>query len=99
MLVYRFDVPATSSGFSGPISGAAEVIEAIERQGWLLDHFAFDRAQSKNGLSRFCSAALSHQQRRLSRLCNMAPSRCTRSLNRTLTAKPGTGSPTFTADS
>lgn len=49
MLVYRFDVPATSSGFSGPISGAAEVIEAIERQGWLLDHFAFDRAQSKNG--------------------------------------------------
>ena len=37
------------SGLSGPISGAAEVIEAIERQGWHLDHFGFDRAQSKNG--------------------------------------------------
>jgi hypothetical protein len=49
VLLYRFDVPSTSSGFSGPVSGAAEVIEAIERQGWQLDHFAFDHAQSKNG--------------------------------------------------
>ena len=49
VLLYRFDVPSSSSGFSGPISGAAEVIEAIERQGWHLDHFGFDRAQSKNG--------------------------------------------------
>jgi hypothetical protein len=27
VLLYRFVIPSTSSGFSGPISGAAEVIE------------------------------------------------------------------------
>jgi hypothetical protein len=49
VLLYRFNVPATSSGWSGPIAGAAEVIEAIEEYGWRLDNFAFDRAQSSNG--------------------------------------------------
>ena len=27
VLVYRYNVPATSSGFRGPLDGAAEVIE------------------------------------------------------------------------
>jgi hypothetical protein len=49
VFLYRFDVPATSSGLSGPVSGAAEVIEGIEQQGWNLAEMAFDRAQSKNG--------------------------------------------------
>ena len=49
VLLYRFNVPASSSGWSGPIAGAAEVIEAIEEYGWRLDNFAFDRAQSSNG--------------------------------------------------
>lgn len=49
MLLYRFNVPATSSGFSGPVSGAAEVIEGIEQQGWRLATKAYDEAQSKNG--------------------------------------------------
>ena len=31
LVLYRFDVPSTSSGFSRPVSGAAEVIEAIEQ--------------------------------------------------------------------
>ena len=49
VLLYRFDVPWSSGGFSGPISGAAEVVEAIEKSGWQLDQFSFDRAQSSHG--------------------------------------------------
>jgi hypothetical protein len=49
ILVYRYDVPATSSGLSGPISGAAEVIETIERAGWRLANMAHDGKQSRNG--------------------------------------------------
>lgn len=49
VFLYRFDVPSTSSGFSGLVSGAAEVIEAIERTGWRLQHMAYDGHQSKNG--------------------------------------------------
>jgi hypothetical protein len=49
VFLYRFNVPATSSGWSGPISGAAEVIEAVERNGWQLSDFAYDRAQSDHG--------------------------------------------------
>ena len=49
VFLYRFNVPATSSGFSGPVSGAAEVIEGIEQSGWRLAQMAYDGAQSKNG--------------------------------------------------
>jgi hypothetical protein len=49
VFLYRFNVPATSSGFSGPVSGAAEVIEGIEQPGWRLAQMAYDGAQSKNG--------------------------------------------------
>jgi hypothetical protein len=49
VFLYRFNVPSSSSGWSGPISGAAEVIEAIEKHGWQLGDFAYDRAQSENG--------------------------------------------------
>ena len=48
ILVYRYDVPATSSGFSGPVSGAAEVIESIER-GWRLGDVTYGEKQSRNG--------------------------------------------------
>jgi hypothetical protein len=49
VFIYRFNVPATSSGFSGPVSGAAEVIEAIEGVGWQMVHFGYDGKQSSNG--------------------------------------------------
>jgi hypothetical protein len=49
VFLYRFDVPASGGGFSGPVSGAAEVIEAIERTGWRLQHMAYDAKQSSNG--------------------------------------------------
>ncbi len=49
VFVYRYNVPATSSGFSGPVEGAAEVIESVERAGWVLMEMAYDGAQSKNG--------------------------------------------------
>lgn len=49
VFLYRFNVPATSSGFSGPISGAAEVIEGIEAEGWELDQISYDAKQSSNG--------------------------------------------------
>jgi hypothetical protein len=42
-------VSATSPGFSGPISGAAEVIESIERAGWQLAQMAYDEKKSSNG--------------------------------------------------
>jgi hypothetical protein len=48
-LLYRYDVPSTSSGFSGPVSGAAEVIESIERAGWQLSNMAYDGKQARNG--------------------------------------------------
>lgn len=47
--LYRYNVPATASGFSGPVEGAAEVIEAVEQAGWALWQIAYDGAQSKNG--------------------------------------------------
>lgn len=49
VFVYRCNVPAFSSGFSGSVSGAAEVIETIEGQGWSLSNMAYDGAQSRNG--------------------------------------------------
>jgi hypothetical protein len=49
VFLYRFNVAATSSGWSGPIAGAAEVIEAVERSGWQLNDFAYDGAQSQHG--------------------------------------------------
>ena len=49
IFVYRCNVPAFSSGFSGSVSGAAEVIETIEGQGWSLSDMAYDGAQSRNG--------------------------------------------------
>ncbi len=49
VFLYRYNVPATSSGFSGPVEGAAEVIESVEQAGWALVQVAYDGAQSKNG--------------------------------------------------
>lgn len=49
VLLYRQDVGIASSGFSGPVSGVAEVIEAIEGQGWALYQMAFDEKQSRHG--------------------------------------------------
>lgn len=49
IFVYRYNVPATSSGYSGSVSGAAEVIEGIEGKGWRLAEMAYDGKQSSNG--------------------------------------------------
>jgi hypothetical protein len=49
IFVYRYNVPATGSGFSGSVSGAAEVIERIEGNGWRLAEMAYDGKQSTNG--------------------------------------------------
>lgn len=48
-LLYRFNIPATASGWSGPVPDAAEVIEAIEAQGWRFWQMAYDDSQSKHG--------------------------------------------------
>lgn len=37
IFVYLFKVPGGSSTFSGSVAGAAEVIEAIEMEGWKMD--------------------------------------------------------------
>ena len=49
VLLYRQNVPATASSLSGPVAGVAEVVEAIEAQGWRLVDMAFDGSQNKNG--------------------------------------------------
>ena len=36
----RLNTPMSSSGFTGSISGWAEMIEAIESCGWSLEHWA-----------------------------------------------------------
>lgn len=40
VFVYRFEMPHTGRGFSGSVSGAAEVIMAIEAVGWRLEHIS-----------------------------------------------------------
>ena len=49
VFLYRFNVPAMNSGYSEPISGAAEVIEGVEKQGWRFGDFAYDAKQSSHG--------------------------------------------------
>lgn len=49
VFLYKLNMPATSSRFSEPVSGAAEVIEAVERQGWVLHQLAYDSRQGSNG--------------------------------------------------
>lgn len=49
VFLYRHNVPASSSGFSGPVTDTAEVIESIEQTGWQLAQIAYDGHQSKNG--------------------------------------------------
>ena len=49
VFLYRMAVPVSNPKFSAPVSGAAEVIESVERQGWHLQEMAFDGGQSANG--------------------------------------------------
>lgn len=49
VFLYKFAVPSSSSRFSEPVSGAAEVIEAVERNGWLLHQMAYDSEQGSHG--------------------------------------------------
>jgi hypothetical protein len=49
VLLYRQNVGVTSSGFSGPVGDVAEVIEAIESQGWELAQLAYDERRSRHG--------------------------------------------------
>ena len=45
VFLYRFDVPAASSSFSGPVARAVEVIEGIERAEWALADMAYGGAR------------------------------------------------------
>jgi hypothetical protein len=47
--LYRYSIPASSGHLSGPVGGAAEVIESVEKAGWVLVDMAFDGAQRKGG--------------------------------------------------
>jgi hypothetical protein len=49
VFVYRYNVPFSSSSFSGSVSGVAEVIETIEAKGWALTQMAYYERQSSNG--------------------------------------------------
>lgn len=49
VLAYRQNIPATKGGWSGEIPDMGEVIEEIERCGWLLAQMAFDGHQSSHG--------------------------------------------------
>jgi hypothetical protein len=62
VLLYRQNVGATSSGFSGPVGDVAEVIEAIESQGWELAQLAYDERRSRSGgvLLLFRAAPAAH---------------------------------------
>ena len=42
VFVYRFGMPNLNSAMSSTVSGAAEVIEAIEEAGWRLQQFALN---------------------------------------------------------
>lgn len=47
--VYRFGMPMFDAAGSGPVAGAAEVIEKIEQAGWVLQQMAFDGHHGKHG--------------------------------------------------
>ena len=49
IFIYRSNVPIASSRASGSVSGAAEVIETIEGQGWSLSDMAYDGGWSRKG--------------------------------------------------
>ena len=42
VFLYRQNIGATSSGFSGPVTDMAEVIESVEQAGWHLAQIAYD---------------------------------------------------------
>jgi hypothetical protein len=45
VFVYKFGMPNLNSAVSSTVSGAAEVIEAIEDAGWKLQQFALNDAR------------------------------------------------------
>ena len=47
--LYKYSIPSGLVNFSGPIAGAAEVIESVEQAGWVLVDMAYDGAARKNG--------------------------------------------------
>jgi hypothetical protein len=47
--VHRFEMPHWGSGYSGSVSGAAEVIESIEDQGWKLTHITDSAGEGHRG--------------------------------------------------
>lgn len=49
IFVYRCNVPRASSRASGSVSGAAEVIEVIEGEGWSLSDMAYDGVMFRKG--------------------------------------------------
>jgi hypothetical protein len=49
VFVYRFEMPHWGSSHSGSVSGAAEVIEAIEAAGWALTQIAGTAGEGNRG--------------------------------------------------
>lgn len=49
VLVYRQNISAWKTGWSGEIGGMGEVIAAAESRGWWLDKWVFDGMQSSHG--------------------------------------------------
>jgi len=48
VFVYKYAAGPTATNFSGPIAGAAEIIEAIESAGWRLHQMTYDEG-AKHG--------------------------------------------------
>jgi hypothetical protein len=49
VFLYRQHVPASVAGQPDPVGDLAEVIEAIESQGWALAQLAYDERKSRAG--------------------------------------------------
>ena len=47
--VHRFGMPTMNSSVSSSVPGAAEVIEAIEAEGWRLEHMAHNSEDRAHG--------------------------------------------------
>jgi hypothetical protein len=49
VFVYRFEMPHWGSASSGSVSGAAEVIEAVEAAGWALTNITGTAGEGNRG--------------------------------------------------
>lgn len=49
IFIYRFEMPHWGAGYSGSVSGAAEVVEAIESAGWTMTHITESAGEGRRG--------------------------------------------------